>query len=113
MEKLKKTFEKGISQITSGFTELGKGISDIASGFTKKSKVAFSYVMGENPSQLVYHKRRSIDLPRGRGPKNYCCLIAHKPTNHELNPEPMITVTVKPSGSCHHEDTHLFVRFAS
>lgn len=110
VKKIKRTLEKGVSQLTSGFAELGKGISD---SFTKKSKAAFSYVMGKNTSQLVYYKRRSIDLPRGRGPKNYSCLITYKPINRELNPEPLITVTIKPSGRCHHEDTHLFVRFAS
>lgn len=69
-----------------------------------------NYFMGTQ--KLVYEKKIPIDLPHGKGPKTYCRFIRYKPIDCKLSPEPVITLTIKPSGRCQHEDTHLFVRFA-
>lgn len=81
---------------------------------TSKVKAVGSYIMdmGHGQMHLVYEKKTSIDLPHGKGPKTYCRWISYKPTNCKLSPDPVITLTIKPSRHCHHEDTHLFVRFA-
>ena len=68
---------------------------------------------GRTQRKLVYEKKISIDLPYGRGQKQYCCLITYRPPDCKCSPESVITVTIKPSSkTCRHEDTHLFVRFA-
>lgn len=71
---------------------------------------AANYFMGTQ--MLVYEKKIPIDLPHGKGPKTYCRFIRYKPIDCKLSPEPVITLTIQPSGRCQHEDTHLFVRFA-
>jgi hypothetical protein len=63
-------------------------------------------------SHVLYKKKVSINLPHGKGPKTYCHWVSYKPVNSKVNPEPVVTVTIKPSGKhCKHQDTHLFVRF--
>ncbi len=112
---LAKAGEKVTTLIEGATTMLG-GVTTRLGGVTTKLGEAIgtvrSYVTGHDQRQLVYKKTISINLPHGRGPKRYCRLITYKPLHCKLSPEPVITLTIKPSGRCHHEDTHLFVRFA-
>lgn len=55
--------------------------------------------------------RKSIYLPYGCRPKIYCRRINFKPTDFLLSSDLVIALTIKPRGQCHHEDTHLFMRF--
>ena len=55
--------------------------------------------------------RKSIHLPYGGHTKVYCRRIKFKPTEFMLSSDLVITVIIKQRGRCHHEDTHLFMRF--
>ena len=62
--------------------------------------------------KLLYETEKiTIDLPYGKGPKTHCRMITYKPIKCKGSPCPLISLTIKPSGRCRHEDTHLFVRF--
>lgn len=89
----------------------GKATRAIKTGFQARFQAAASY-LGRDRKHLMYKKSVSINLPHGVGPKTYCRWISYEPTNWKLSPEAVITLTIKPSAHCYHEDTHLFVRFA-
>lgn len=99
VETVKKTVGRAGRAIKSGVEAVGAFGSNIMD-------------MGRGQMRLVYEKKTSIDLPHGKGPKTYCRWISYKPINCKLTPDLVITLTIIPSGRCHHEDTHLFVRFA-
>ena len=89
-----------------------RGIGKLASKVVKGAK-ALVY----DSYNVLYEKKRTIDLPYGVGPKVYCHLIAYTPTginkDTKQSLKPRISVTIRPSSEkCHHEDTHLFVRFS-
>ena len=92
------------SAIKTGFKAVGAVL--------KSGVKAASSIIGRENRHALYEKKISIDLPHGKGPKTYCHWISYKPTNCKLSPDPVITLTIKPSGRCYHEDTHLFARFA-
>lgn len=87
-------------------------IKDTVTGTVKSAATklggALSYVVGRKEMVVVYEKKTTIDLPHGKDPKIYWRLIRFRPI--DCKPSPVITLTMKPSGRCHHEDTHLFMR---
>ena len=97
-----KTRESGgiLKSLQKGLTSVGKTIV---------SKVG-DYVMGRKPYEETF--KASINLPHGGCPKTYCRFIRYKPKNFQLSSDLEITLTIKPNTiHCHHEDTHLFMRF--
>ena len=97
-----------LKKISKRAAALRDGVAAKITGFGAAAK---SFV-GYDQYQLLYEKKITIELPYGAGPKNYCRSIKYSPLHCKQNPQPLITVSITPSGSCHHEDTHLFVRFA-
>lgn len=89
--RISKLVEKGISAGKAFFMKVGDYIK---------------------PNEIKETFKASIVLPHGGGPKTYCRLIRYKPKSLQLNSDLKITLTIKPSTRhCHHEDTHLFMRF--
>ena len=107
-----KSAESGgvLKQLKDTVTKAGEKIVTTATTIIGKAATKLGY----HQRKLVYKKKISIDLPHGKGPKRYCRLITYKTINCKMNAGPVVTLTIKcqPSKHCHHEDTHLFVRFA-
>ena len=101
-----------IERAVKGATALGKNAVNLATAKAKSAAAAAKSFAGFEQPVLLYKKKITIDLPYGKGPKTHCRMITYKPINCKGSPCPLISLTIKPSGRCRHEDTHLFVRFA-
>ena len=92
------------------------GILGAVRGFASKALKGVKALVSDSYN-VLHEKKRTIDLPYGVGPKVYCHLITYTPTGinkaAKQSLKPRISVTISPSSEkCHHEDTHLFVRFS-
>ena len=96
----------GTKVVQSGMNVLQSGKKVLKSIGTKAAKT-FGYV----EYQVVHEKTTSIALPFGSVPKTHCRSITYTPALSKRGQKPVISLTITPIGSCHHEDTHLFVRF--
>lgn len=104
---------KGDKSTTPGDTS---NSSRIIGGIKKFGRGVVSLFRSDSPYRLLHKKAITINLPHGAGPRVYCYLVSYKPTGDDKaakqTPKPLISVTIKCSGKCHHKNTHLFVRFA-
>lgn len=95
--------------------EAGSGVMHSVKGVFSKGKDAITKFAGgllTTKRVEIFKKNISIDLPHGGGSKVYSHLVRYKPFKCKQDIEPVVSITIKTSGQCWHEDTHFFVRFA-
>lgn len=101
--------KSAVDKVKSAVGGVKSAVGGVAGGVKNAVGEAISF-FNRDSRIVVYSKKVSIHLPpRGRGVKTYCRLVTYKPTDCY---EPLITLTITPSKRCHHDNTHLFVRFA-
>lgn len=112
-EEEKSTQESGgiLNTLAKGGAKVVQTVLQSGSKLVKSIGTRAAQTLGYVEYQVVYEKTTSITLPFGSVPKTHCRLITYTPVLRRRGQKPAISLTITPTGSCHHEDTHLFVRF--
>lgn len=111
-----------MQKVTDAVVKTGKNV------FKRATNVVKRYVAGSDKRIPVYHKKVTIEMGCCDGPKSYSCFISYKPwlveksdvKNNKIHDHDQltmtrdmglkVTLTIKPHGTCYHQDTKLFMR---